>query len=535
MITNKGKSLLSKYLVGQIPAYASYIAIGCGSKPVADTKLQIDSISVTGNVATLTVPNHHFYVGSNIRVENVGPVFDGAFIVTEITLNTISYEFPSANIEEFVPEVAGYVFANYSKKNNLDFEMFRVPISSRGFVNENGVSKIVFTAAMPTEERYEITEVGVFSAGSNPVAGVYDSKSIYSFGKSEGWESHTSTGSVSAINTIYKPLNYGTTTDVIASEFPTDYFVENTGLSIQTLVETPVFRTNADNLSFTTAERLARYERPRFFNDVIVMQGDNATLDKFTDIVSAQKSGNYVIYETANNHLLAPGETVTISGTEDSEFDGTETVYAIISETKFSVEKSVAASSIGAGGTTTTTHFIVKDGSNHIHLTGTTLNLDKNSPADELRLAFSVINKDGQAADVPDSVRIMVEFASSDVHNTGQYARLEAEAINEVTHDLANNRYVVASIPLSNMHRSSGFTWASIDVAKVYVSTIVNDVPVDSFYIALDALRLENVSSVSSVYGLTGYSVISSSGAKPVVKLANTTNFVEFRFALEVD
>jgi hypothetical protein len=39
--------------------------------------------------------------------------------------------------------------------------MFRVPISSRGYVQENGMNKIVLTAELPTEERYEITEVGL--------------------------------------------------------------------------------------------------------------------------------------------------------------------------------------------------------------------------------------------------------------------------------------------------------------------------------------------------------------------------------------
>ena len=33
MITNTGKGILAKYLVGQAPAYASYIALGCGPKP----------------------------------------------------------------------------------------------------------------------------------------------------------------------------------------------------------------------------------------------------------------------------------------------------------------------------------------------------------------------------------------------------------------------------------------------------------------------------------------------------------------------
>ena len=100
MITNKGKSIIGKYMLGQAPAYASYLAIGCGPQP--------------------------------LQTEDVAD--------------------------------------DFATKTNLDFEMFRVPISSRGFVNENGIDKIVLTAELPTEERYEITEVGLYSAGSNPSA-----------------------------------------------------------------------------------------------------------------------------------------------------------------------------------------------------------------------------------------------------------------------------------------------------------------------------------------------------------------------------
>lgn len=540
MITNKGKSLLSKYLVGQIPAYASYIAVGCGAKPVADTKLEISTAALSGNVATLTIPNHHFVAGSKIKVENLNPVLNGSYTVLDITANTITYSCPGANISSFSPSVPGYAFFDYGTKESLDFEMFRVPISSRGFVNENGVSKIVFTAAMPTEERYEITEVGVYSAGSNPVAGIYDSKAIYSFGKNENWEFHNAGGTVSTVKTVYKPLNYETTTDTITGSYPANYFNEYSGTGgSETPVDTPVFKTNSDNVVFTTEERILKNERPRFFNDAILMRGNTAFMTKDVSIISATSNGTKITYETELPHLLAVGEVVTISDTANANYEAVDAeVTEIVSATEFSIAKTVTAGTITAGGKTTTTHLIVNDGSSHIHMTGVSLDLDKNSASDELRMAFSVMNKEGNV-DYPDKVRILVEFASTDVHNVGQYARFETEAINGVTHDLINNRYVVASVPLEQLHRSSGFTWASIDVVKVYVSTIkvVEGVEQSSgdFYVALDAFRLENIASTSAVYGMSGYSVISSPGAKPIVKLANTTNFIEFRFSLDVE
>ena len=34
MITNTGKSIIGKYMLGQAPAYASFIAVGCGPTPL---------------------------------------------------------------------------------------------------------------------------------------------------------------------------------------------------------------------------------------------------------------------------------------------------------------------------------------------------------------------------------------------------------------------------------------------------------------------------------------------------------------------
>jgi hypothetical protein len=134
MITNTGKSIIAKYMLGQAPSYASYIAVGCGKKPLT-----------TGD----TIPD-------------------------------------------------------YSNQTNLDFEMFRVPISSRGYVIEDDISKIVFTAELPTEERYEISEVGVYSAGFDPLSIANDSRTILSFTNNENWTNQNGTEIIS----INRPLDY---------------------------------------------------------------------------------------------------------------------------------------------------------------------------------------------------------------------------------------------------------------------------------------------------------------------------------------
>lgn len=481
MITNTGKSIIAKYLVGQAPAFASYIAIGCGPKPIA----------------------------SNAAL------------------------------------------GDYSSKTSLDFEMFRVPITSRGFINEEGVNKIVLTAELPTEERYEISEVGLYSAGSNPEAGAYDSKTVYIFNDSEGWEYHPQDSTPTTISSIFVPI--GGETGLISGEYPinlTTRAYDSNG----TLTTLPVFKTSADNKTFTDEVRINRYERSRFLNSVIMIQGDNAGLS--TEVAGGIK------------------------------------------------------------------RLKVQSNSNHIHLTGATLDFSKNAPSDELKLAFSVISKSQLInAPAPNRVRVLVEFASSDVHNTGQWARFEVDVddvsltgsdLSTTIHNFATSRYITIAKQLQDLRKSSGFTWAEVDVAKVYVSVIketalvsnkaatstnvtlttttphgfslgdkilvsgldgegnlarfdgffsINQVtsttiryyktgsvvastavsptvriesPSDDYYVALDALRLDNKSQANPLYGLTGYSVIKNTGAKTIVKDANTTNYVEFRFGMDV-
>lgn len=373
MITNTGKNIIAKYLLGQAPAYASYIAVGCGTKPL--------------------------------------------FIDDE--------------------------FGDYSNKTALNFEMFRVPISSRGYVTEDGVSKIVLTAELPTEERYEITEVGLFSAGTNPAAGAYDSKPLYTFTETEGWQYH-SQETATEIPTVSEPLDGENDDNIIDQPYP-------------------VFQTNADNRIFTNVDRLNRYERPRFFNNTIFMQGDDADL-------------------------------------------------------------------VMSGG-----HIEILPGSNHIHLTGASIDLTKNSPTDEIKLAFSIVNKDGSAISQPSGVRLLLDFASTDSPTAGEFARFEVDITDGIDgYDFENNRYIVITKQLQDLYLSTNFTWNAVTVVKIYATVLYEDSPSEDFYIALDAVRLENKASANPLYGLTGYSVIKNIDAYPVTKLPNTSNYLEFRFAMDV-
>ena len=397
MITNSGKNILAKYLVGQTTSYASHIAIGCGTKPV--------------------VSDHTFSPAELLAIKN---------------------------------------------KKSLEFEMIRMPIISRGFVDEDGQSKVVLTAELPTQERYEITEVGIFSAASNPAAGAFDSRVVYSFSDTDNWR--YSIDGQSPVNIVpkYEPLDGNSANGVI-------------NVVDENLQPLKVFATNADNRIFTDEDRVGLNERCRFLNNIIAMRGD----------------------------------------TSDIEYN-------------------LQGSMVGATG------------SDSIVLDPTTIDFTKNSPLDELKLAFSVVNKtpgtEQVPAIVPDNVKILLQFSHNLTNQGVQYAKFAVDIDNtgyangtsQDEHDFANNRYVVVSKTFQELDKSLRFNWAEVTTARIFVTVTKNNLPSDSFYVCLDALRVENNTATNSLYGLTGYSVIKNVQARPIIKSANTTNYIEFRFALDV-
>jgi hypothetical protein len=382
LITNKGRNILAKYLIGQAPAYASYLAMGVGANPLGPT----DSLG------------------------------------------------------------------NYASQGSLEFEALRIPITSRGYVyDENGVANIVFAGELPSNQRYLFTEIGVYSAKSNPAAGGQDSKMIYTFSTSENWEYHTELTAV-GIETIVAPLN-----------------LEVAGYTIE--VADPVFRTSSDNYIFNSNIRKQRFENPRFLDRALVISG-------------------------ATSFLESDGTNLTLKA------------------------RGVGDPYYGS----------------HIHLTGVSPDFSKNSAEDELRLAFSILSKD----DTPSGpsvggVRILLEFASTDSINPDNYARASIDLGPEDV-NFAENRYIITTTALSDLEKSIGFTWNTVNSVKFYVMVFdtITEEPSSDFYVALDGLRLENVTAQNPLYGLSGYTQILTDTGLPITKEPNSSNIVEFRFGMDV-
>lgn len=231
MITNKGKEIIAKYLLGTTPAYASYMAFGCGAKPLA----------------------------------------------------------------------SGDSYGNYNEYSELEFEMFRVPISSRGYVKEDignneFISKIVFTSELPTQERYEITEIGIFPAGGNPSASGFDSRTLIAFTEEEQWQYLDTT--LKTVPTIIEPLDHPLDDNIINTS-TADFNING----VSTLLPS-VFQANADNNIFFKTNRNTKNERCRYLNNMLFTLGNYSSIKDITDVTSNLSGINHIIKTGLNINLV---------------------------------------------------------------------------------------------------------------------------------------------------------------------------------------------------------------------------------------
>jgi hypothetical protein len=447
MITNTGKGIIGKYLLGQAPSYASYIAIGCGAKPL--------SIS---------------------------------------------------NDEDF---------GDYSEKTSLDFEMFRVPISSKGFVDDNGITKIVLTAELPTEERYEITEVGIYSAGSNPSAASIDSRTIFGFTVAENWQK-ISGATATSIPQVTDRLDSGQDGIITTTE--------------------SIFQANADNLVFTNSQRVNKFESGRYYNNMVFLRGDTSIFGYNNDTLEIQDEPEYIQITGIRADFSRNSPTdelrLAFSIVYDSPGLGEPKLTRVLLE-------------LSDGGTESARFFAEIDSDNY-DIANDRYFVDVKQLQELYKtsnFAWTSVNSAKIYACVLDVVEIeereilsnVVTITTWNNHGlqTGDLVRIvdtnldfsEINGIREVTVPEGDTDTFTFSLTADDQELT-GTTELSMEA---YIEKVNPE-----YYVALDAMRLENVSTQNPLYGLVGYSVVKNTDGATLLKTPNSNNYIEFRFVLEV-
>jgi hypothetical protein len=285
MITNDGKQIISRYLLGQVPAYATHLAVGCGQKPLSSAEslptglvdktmldfemtrvpitskgfvnqqytFSITNKALSSNTATITTSEkHNVLVGDSVIISGVDSTFNGTFSVTGVTDYTISYVKSHTNVSS-------------------------TAVSPVGVLTVSKV-KISLTAELPTENRYAITEIGVWSAPNNSLASNYDSRMIFNF--VESWQAHNSS--------IFNP--------------PLNDDLGNGGVDIVDNGNS-IFYAYTDDPLFSNNLRLTKKQGPRYLNKTLVLRGNSSSI-AYTNITDTWiPSGTHVHLNGVNFNI----------------------------------------------------------------------------------------------------------------------------------------------------------------------------------------------------------------------------------------
>jgi len=336
------------------------------------------------------------------------------------------------------------------QKDSLDFEVFRVPITAKGFIKEDGVEKIVFKAEMPTEQRYQISEIGFYPADSNVLAGAFDSKTLSIFIPTETWVVYSQDSSSAVTNITDESLFVNASGNIIAEDIA--YFLPS----------------DAD--VFNLVSRKSRQEDPRFYSQALSLSGSAGFINEF----------------------FVPDPS------------------------SFRLENATLA-----------------------------FNLSQNLPTDEIKIAISILSKIASNGVNPEKVRIVLDFVNDlpglDLASPKARLGIELEQSDFVEENTGQspdptNRYKIISSPLSSFVLDDTFSWANINLIRIYGCVLDSGGdPTDEYNIVFDGLRLENTSTENPLYSLVGYDIIRNDSAYPILKADNTNNFIEYRFGIGVD
>jgi hypothetical protein len=480
MITNIGKNLIGKYLVGQSTQYASHIAIGCGAKPITlatsygdySNKTELDfemeralitSRSYISDKVTAQITNVQVFNGiPDTVVFTVSSSLNGIFIPGQtIVVKNVPVNIGGTNVNGV------YIIESVNGTSMSAAPQFVIAPTSNASVATTGtfsgyLNKISLIAELPIDNRYEITEIALWSDLSNPIPSGIDSKNIFNFGRStEGWFYTTGEGIASNLVYTETALDNGN----ILNNFDTP----------ANFTTTKAFLTNSGN-TFFNSTRIARQERPRFLDDALMVAGD---LSKF------EVTGGTTILNSLDPANLLTNDYLTISNVNFGD-------------------------------------------------------LDTNSATDELVLAYSLISKLASATTLGtiESVNIMVEFLTDIDGATAQYHFRQRTVAEGTTPALsATNRYQTIRVPLNNnsaVSRNINFQWKFVTSARVYASLQTSSgTQVTTHFIALDGLNLVNKNNLNnSNYGMVAYVPVKNSSGVSMLKETNNPNLVEFRLAI---
>jgi hypothetical protein len=486
-----------------------------------------------GYATVTTATAHGLNVGDTVFIAGTTQ-FNGQFVIQAVTANTFTIiSALTSNGADVTGTMTinradnGTIALDFSSKENLDFEMFRVPIISRSYsVDENGLSQIVFSAELPTQERYYMTEAGIFSAGSNPVAVASDSRTLYTFSSIENWEYHNSLG----VDPIEAPAGgvapaatYGGTAYGVSAVLSPDL--------------DPAFLLDNTDGIFSTNFRLdlQHKEQPRMLKNSIILAGNMSNIDTSGATWTATDQPHiHLTNQTYPMDINSSSDEMLLAFSIIRRYAGDDNPTSVYIMVEFSSEENDETQAYAKMQIELSAADFASNGGYYYFVKRKTL-------ADLLRSAnFSWENV--RIAKVytevlPTTRTITTKALTSNVAtittSTAHYVAVGDSITVAGVDSTFNGTYTVTAV--NETARTISYVKEASNVGSTGASgTLTRDG--QSFFVALDGLRFENNFDMAAnpLYGMTAYSPVKDSSNKPALKDTNSKNLIDLKINMAV-
>lgn len=468
MITNDGKSIIGKYLINQAPSYAGYIAVGSGADPKHYQSIVPTSWSISGSTATVTVSGgHNFAVGESLIINFNDSRIDGT--VTVASANATAFTFPAnitlpsiSSVDDANPST-GFALYTTSAAHNLKVGDL---ITTTGFTDTdfNNTDVAIYTVPSPTTFTIIETGTGTTSTGTLSVVkpALLDANAIVIRNYVNKTTLDYEMFRVPIVSRAFS-VEDGINKVVLTAELPTQDSYLMTEAAVFSSGTNPIASSSDSRSLYSFSEN----EGWEYHTDTAIK------VTTATGIGNVAGAVNTIGTTTFNGSSTSIGN-LTAFALESTEamFDADPHVYTN-SKPRVLSNFIVLRGDLSAIDTSSTTW--TASSQPHIHIQNQRFGFGVNASTDQLKLAFSVINRNpvigANAAVDPDNIYVMIEFstAESEVESDNQYARMQVQLSSTDFADVDETRYFVSTKTLGELATSAGFSWDAVRIAKIYV------------------------------------------------------------------
>ena len=463
MITNDGKSIIGKYLINQAPSYAGYLAVGCGSDPDNYQSAVPTAWSISGSTVTVTLSGHNFVVGESIIINFNDSRVDG--IKTVATANTTAFTFTATTsiptsitaVDDVNPESGAALFTTATAHNLRIGDL----VTTTGFTDPdfNTADRVVYT--IPSTTTFSVApEVGTGTTSTGTLSTVkpnrVDPNAIiirnYADKKTLDYEMFR----VPIVSRAFNSQT-GETQVILAGELPTqDRYL---------MTEAAIFSSGTNPIASLSDSR------PIYaFSEGEGWENHNVTATAITTFTTTSIANVNGVINTLNTTIA--NLTAFALDSTDAMFDSDGHKFTN-SKPRLLSNFIVVRGDLSEINTTASTW--TTNNTPHIHIQNQRFGFGVNSSTDQLKLAFSVINRNpiltANAAIAPDNAYVMIEFSTSEaeVEADNQYARMQIQLSSTDFANINGSRYFVSTKTLGELATSVGFSWEAVRLVKVYV------------------------------------------------------------------